>query len=63
VVGAFGRCRIALRLGKVGRVIKLFSGYLARNLYMVGLPKSVYAIWDGKSRGTKFTLRLQEKQV
>jgi hypothetical protein len=61
VVGAFGRCRNSFALGKVGRVIKLFSGYLARNLYMVGLAKECYAIWDGKSRGTKFTFEAAKK--
>lgn len=55
VVGAYGKCRDTFAVGRVGKVIKLSSTYLARNLYMIGLAKECFAIWDGTSRGTKFT--------
>ncbi|MEW6008215.1 MAG: hypothetical protein AB1629_01085 [Candidatus Omnitrophota bacterium] len=61
VVGAHGRCRNEFALDKVGKVIRLSSTYLARNLYMVGLSKECFAIWDGKSRGTKFTFEAAQK--
>ena len=57
VVGAYGRCRNLQAVGNVGRVVRLNSTYLARNLYMVGLSSECYAIWDGKSRGTQFTFQ------
>jgi hypothetical protein len=61
VVGARGVCRNKSAVGKVGRIITLSSTYLARNLYMVGLAKECFAIWDGKSRGTKFTFESAKK--
>lgn len=61
VVGAFGKCRNTFAADKVGRVIKLSSSYLARNLYMVGLSQECFAIWDGRSRGTKFTFEAAQK--
>jgi len=61
VVGAHGRCRNEFAIDNVGRVIRLSSTYLARNLYMVGLSKECFAIWDGKSRGTKFTFEAAKK--
>jgi hypothetical protein len=61
VVGAYGKCRNSFAFGKVGRIITLSSTYLARNLYMVGLSKECFAIWDGKSRGTRFTFECAKK--
>jgi hypothetical protein len=61
VVGAHGRCRNDFATDKVSRVIRLSSTYLARNLYMVGLARECFAIWDGKSRGTKFTFEAAKK--
>lgn len=61
VVGAYGKCRNTYAIGKVGRIIKLPSSYLARNLYMVGLAKECFAIWDGKSRGTQFTFECAKR--
>jgi hypothetical protein len=61
VVGAHSRCRNEFATDKVGRVIRLSSTYLARNLYMVGLARECFAIWDGKSRGTKFTFETAKK--
>jgi len=61
VVGAYGKCRNSFAFGKVGRIITLDSTYLARNLYMVGLSRECFAIWDGKSRGTKFTFEVAKK--
>jgi len=61
VVGARGICRNKFAVGKVGRIVRLSSSYLARNLYMVGLAKECFAIWDGKSRGTKFTFEAAKK--
>lgn len=61
VVGAYGKCRNTLAAGKVGRIVKLKATYLARNLYMVGLSKECFAIWDGRSRGTKFTFECAKK--
>ncbi|MBM3253976.1 MAG: hypothetical protein FJZ16_06980 [Candidatus Omnitrophica bacterium] len=61
VVGARGICRNSYAVGKVGRIVKLSSTYLARNLYMVGLSCECFAIWDGKSRGTKFTFESAKK--
>jgi len=61
VVGARGICRNKFAVGKVGRIITLSSTYLARNLYMVGLAKECFAIWDGRSRGTKFTFEAAQK--
>jgi len=61
VVGARGICRNKFAIGKVARIVKLPSSYLARNLYMVGLAKECFAIWDGRSRGTKFTFEAAQK--
>ena len=61
VVGARGICRNKSAVGKVGRIVRLSSSYLARNLYMVGLAKECFAIWDGKSRGTKFTFEAAQR--
>jgi hypothetical protein len=61
VVGARGICRNKFAVGKVSRIITLSSTYLARNLYMVGLASECFAIWDGKSRGTKFTFEAAKK--
>lgn len=61
VVSAYGICRNDFAVGKVSRIIKLNSSYLARNLYMVGLSKECFAIWDGKSRGTQFTFEAAKK--
>ena len=61
VVGAYKRCRNRYAFGRVGRIIMLPSTYLARNLYMVGLADECIAIWDGRSRGTKFTAGCAEK--
>ena len=61
VVGARGVCRNKSAIGKVVRIIRLSSSYLARNLYMVGLAKECFAIWDGKSRGTKFTFEAAKR--
>jgi hypothetical protein len=61
VVGAQGTCRNKFAVGKVARIITLSSTYLARNLYMVGLAKECFAIWDGRSRGTKFTFEAAQK--
>jgi len=61
VVGARGICRNKSAIGKVARIVRLSSSYLARNLYMVGLAKECFAIWDGKSRGTKFTFEAAKK--
>lgn len=61
VVGAHGRCRNKFAIGKVGKIIGLRSTYLARNLYMVGLARECFAIWDGESRGTKFTFEAAKK--
>jgi hypothetical protein len=61
VVGARGTCRNKFAVGKVSRIITLSSTYLARNLYMVGLSKECFAIWDGRSRGTKFTFEAAKK--
>jgi len=61
VVGARGTCRNKSAVGKVARIVRLSSSYLARNLYMVGLAKECFAIWDGKSRGTKFTFEAAQK--
>ena len=61
VVGARGICRNKFAVGKVARIVRLPSSYLARNLYMVGLAKECFAIWDGKSRGTKFTFEVAQK--
>lgn len=55
VVGAYGRCRNTFAIDRVGKVVRLYSTYLARNLYMIGLSKECIAIWDNRSRGTKFT--------
>lgn len=57
VVGAYGICRNREAYGNVGHIICLKSSYLARNLYMVGLSSECYAIWDGKSNGTRFTFQ------
>jgi hypothetical protein len=61
VVGAYGKCRNSFAFGKVGKIITLSSTYLARNLYMIGLSKECFAIWDGKSRGTKFTFECAKR--
>jgi len=61
VVGARGECRNDFACGRVGRIITLTSSYLARNLYMVGLAKECFAVWDGASRGTKFTFEAAKK--
>jgi len=61
VVGARGICRNKFAIGKVARIVRLPSSYLARNLYMVGLAKECFAIWDGSSRGTKFTFEAAQK--
>lgn len=61
VVGAYGECRNTFAIGKVSRVISLNSTYLARNLYMVGLSCECFAIWDGISRGTKFTFEAAQR--
>jgi hypothetical protein len=61
VVGAYGKCRNAYAFGRVGKVITLSSTCLARNLYMVGLSQECIAIWDGVSRGTKFTFESAKK--
>jgi len=61
VVGAYGRCRNTFAVGKVGNIVTLNSTYLARNLYMVGLASECFAVWDGRSRGTKFTFEAAEK--
>jgi hypothetical protein len=61
VVGARGICRNKFAIGKVARIVRLSSSYLARNLYMVGLAKECFAIWDGKSRGTKFTFEAAQR--
>lgn len=61
VVGAYGECRSAYAIEKVGSIIKLNVGYLQRNLYMVGLARECVAFWDGRSRGTKFTFETAKK--
>ena len=61
VVGAYGRCRNTWAVGKVGHIVTLNSTYLARNLYMVGLASECFAVWDGRSRGTKFTFEAAKK--
>lgn len=55
VVGAYGVCRNRYAFGRVGKLIMLSSTYLARNLYMIGLADECIALWDGRSRGTRFT--------
>lgn len=61
VVGGYGKCRNTFAIGKVGKIIKLPSTYLTRNLYMIGLAKECFAIWDGRSKGTKFTFEAAKK--
>lgn len=61
VVGAYGKCRNTYSIDKVGRIVKLPTTYLARNLYMVGLSCECFAIWDGKSRGTQFTFECAKR--
>lgn len=36
--------------------------YLHRNAEMIGMCDRVIAIWDGKSRGTEFTIRYTRKR-
>lgn len=61
VVGAYGKCRNTYCIGKVKGIITLSTTYLARNLYMIGLANECIAIWDGYSRGTKFTFESAQK--
>lgn len=61
VVGAYRQCRNRYAFGRVGRLVMLPSTYLGRNLYMVGLADECIAIWDGRSRGTKFTFECAKR--
>ena len=61
VVGAYRRCRNRYAFGRVGKIIMLPSTYLARNLYMIGLADECIAVWDGRSRGTKFTFECAKR--
>lgn len=45
----------AWKIEPIYRSIKEY--YLHRNAEMVGMCEKVIAIWDGKSRGTEFTIR------
>ena len=61
VVSAYNKCRNSFAVDKSVRIVKLSSSYLARNLYMVGLSKECFAVWDGKSRGTQFTFEAAQR--
>lgn len=61
VVGARGVCRNSFAFGRVKAIITLKTTYLARNLYMIGLATECIAVWDGSSRGTKFTFESARK--
>ena len=42
--------------------VKYPHDFLSRNRYMVSLSDSVIAVWDGVSRGTKYTFNYAQKQ-
>jgi len=62
VVGAYNKIRRnqALKYGLT--TVKYPHDFLSRNRYMVSLSDSVIAIWDGVSRGTKYTFNYAQKQ-
>ena len=39
------------------------SYYLHRNAEMIGMCDRIIAIWDGKSRGTEFTIRYAKARL
>jgi predicted Rossmann fold nucleotide-binding protein DprA/Smf involved in DNA uptake len=62
VVGAYNKIRRYQVLKNNLTVVKYPSDFLSRNRYMVSLASSVIGIWDGLSRGTKYTLEYARKQ-
>ena len=62
VVGAYNKVRRKQALKYSLTTVKYPHDFLSRNRYMVSLSDSVIAIWDGVSRGTKYTYLYAQKQ-
>ena len=62
VVGAYNKVRRKQALKYSLTTVKYPHDFLSRNRYMVSLSDSVIAIWDGVSRGTKYTFNYAQRQ-
>ena len=62
VVGAYNKIRRYQAVKNNLTLVKYPQDFLSRNRYMVSLASCVVGIWDGSSRGTKYTLEYARKQ-